>query len=105
MSAFFEAYYGGMEALRTEEDFYELAMGYFEKAKRMGVRYAEVMVDLQAHTRRGVGTAVVMEGLRRSREDAGRNFNVCIARIIMINKETEKCLMTNRSQAISLYAF
>ncbi|EHK99084.1 putative Uncharacterized deaminase [Glarea lozoyensis 74030] len=39
ISAFFDAYYGGMEALRTESDFYELAMDYFEKAARMNVRY------------------------------------------------------------------
>ncbi|KUJ15318.1 adenosine deaminase [Mollisia scopiformis] len=76
VSAFFEAYYGGMEVLRTEEDFYELAMAYFDKAKAMNVRYAEVMFDLQAHTRRGVGVETVMVALRRAREDAEKHLDV-----------------------------
>jgi adenosine deaminase len=50
VSAFFEAYYGGMECLVKEEDFYELAMSYFSRAKEMGVRYCEVMFDPQAYT-------------------------------------------------------
>ena len=41
ISAFFDAYYGGMEVLRSEEDFYELAMDYFVKAAAMNVRYCE----------------------------------------------------------------
>ncbi|RMZ85554.1 hypothetical protein DV737_g577, partial [Chaetothyriales sp. CBS 132003] len=36
--AFFDLYYGGMDVLQTEEDFYELAMGYFKKAVEMKVR-------------------------------------------------------------------
>ncbi|KAE8445172.1 hypothetical protein EG329_013669 [Mollisiaceae sp. DMI_Dod_QoI] len=76
VSAFFEAYYGGIEVLKTEEDFYELTIAYFKKAKEMKVRYAEVMFDLQAHTRRGVGVEVVMSALRRAREDAERILNV-----------------------------
>jgi hypothetical protein len=33
---FFEIYYGGFELLQTEEDFYDLAMGYFERAVVLG---------------------------------------------------------------------
>ncbi|CZS96435.1 uncharacterized protein RCO7_04881 [Rhynchosporium graminicola] len=31
VSAFFDAYYGGVDVLRTADDFYDLAMGYFER--------------------------------------------------------------------------
>lgn len=75
-----------MEVLRTEEDFYELAMAYFERAKEVGIRYAEVMVDVQRHTKRGIGIEVVMSALSRAREDAKKlfdvksNFIVCFVR-------------------------
>jgi adenosine deaminase len=79
LSAFFEAYYGGMEVLRREEDFYDLAVEYFERARRMGVLYCEVMFDVQAHMRRGVGIEVVLSGLGRARREAERTLGVSFA--------------------------
>lgn len=65
-----------MEVLKTEEDFYELAMAYFKKAEEMGVRYAEVMVDVQRHTKRGVGVEVMIGAMTRARVDADKGLNV-----------------------------
>lgn len=76
ISAFFEAYYGSMEVLLEEEDFFELAMGYFEKAGSMEVRYCEVLFDIQAHTRRGVSVKAVMDGFKRAQEKAEKELNV-----------------------------
>jgi adenosine deaminase len=76
VSAFFDAYYGGMEALRTQEDFYELAMDYFEKAAKMNVRYCEPFFDPQAHTRRGIEFETFMKGFKRAQIDAERDLNV-----------------------------
>lgn len=76
ISAFFEAYYGSMEVLLEEEDFFELAMGYFEKAGSMEVRYCEVFFDIQAHTRRGVSVKTVMDGFRRAQVKAEKELNV-----------------------------
>lgn len=59
-----------MEVLKTEEDFYELAMAYFFRARDMGVVYCEVMFDVQAHTRRGVGIETFMRGLKSARREA-----------------------------------
>lgn len=73
---FFEIYYGGFELLRTEEDFYELAMGYFERAREMNVVYCEPFFDVQGHTRRGVPIHVVMGGFRRAQIHAEQHFNV-----------------------------
>ncbi|PBK69557.1 adenosine deaminase [Armillaria solidipes] len=69
LPTFLEAYYGGMEVLRTEEDFYDLAMEYFAKAADMNIRYADPFFDPQAHTRRGVALAAVMNGLERAKRD------------------------------------
>lgn len=87
-----------MEVLRTEEDFYELAMSYFERAKGMGVRYCEVMVDVQRHTRRGVGIEVIFSALRRAREGGEKKFNVSFC-----DRELGKWLTCNRSRAVSSY--
>jgi adenosine deaminase len=76
ISAFFEAYYGGMEALLVEEDFYELAMAYFRRAKEMNVRYCEPFFDPQTHTRRGVSIDTVMRGFCRAQIEAERSLNV-----------------------------
>lgn len=76
ISAFFEAYYGGMEVLRTEEDFYDLAMNYFVRASTMNIRYCEPSFDLQAHTRRGVHIDTIMRGFRRANTEAKKNLNV-----------------------------
>lgn len=76
ISAFFEAYYGGMEALRTEEDFYDLAMGYFERAAAMNVRYCEPLFDPQGHTRRRIPFETFMGGFRKAQAKADIDLNV-----------------------------
>ena len=77
VSAFFDAYYGGMDCLRMERDFYDLAWAYFERARGMNVVYCEVFVDLQAHTRRCVSVEAVLGGLGRARRDAWEKLSVC----------------------------
>ena len=73
---FFEAYYGGFSLLRTSQDYYDLAIAYFEKAAEMNVRYCEPFFDPQGHTRRGVGMDVLMKGLRRAQVEAEGRLNV-----------------------------
>lgn len=65
-----------MEVLRDEEDFFDLVVEYCERARGMGAVYCEVMVDLQAHTRRGVAVECVMSGLRRAREEVEGRLGV-----------------------------
>ena len=62
--------------LRTEQDFYDLAMDYFRVAKAMNVRYSEPFFDPQAHTRRGIELGVVMDGLAHAKADAESNLGV-----------------------------
>ncbi|TVY60792.1 putative deaminase, partial [Lachnellula suecica] len=73
---FFEAYYGGFDLLQTMEDYYDLAMGYFERASQMNVRYCEPFFDPQGHTRRGISMEVMMSGFRKAQADAEKNLNV-----------------------------
>ena len=63
LQSFLDLYYELTAVLQRPEDFAELAEAYFARAAAQGVRHAEVFVDPQAHTSRGVPLEVVMEGL------------------------------------------
>jgi adenosine deaminase len=70
LTSFLVGYYASMRVLLVEDDFYDLAMAYFRKARAQNVVYAEVFFDPQAHTSRGVPFAAVIGGLDRARRDA-----------------------------------
>ena len=74
--SFFEAYYGGFEVLKTKQDYYDLAMHYFERAAAMNVRYCEVFFDPQGHTRTGITWETMMNGFREAQKKAEEDLNV-----------------------------
>jgi len=76
LPSFLTVYYAGMRVLRTEPDFYDLAMAYLSRAAAQNVRHAEIFFDPQAHTGRGVPFDVVIRGLRRAVMDAGARLGV-----------------------------
>ncbi|HEX3467904.1 MAG TPA: adenosine deaminase [Candidatus Elarobacter sp.] len=63
LQSFLDLYYAGMNVLRTEQDFEELADAYFARARAQGVVHAEIFFDPQAHTSRGVAFETVLDGL------------------------------------------
>ncbi len=63
LASFLAVYYPAMDVLRTEQDFTDLAWAYLQRAAAQGVRRAEIFFDPQAHTSRGVGFDVVVDGL------------------------------------------
>jgi adenosine deaminase len=70
LPSFLAMYYEGMAVLQAEEDFYDLAMAYFRKARSQNVVYAEVFFDPQAHTARGVRFETVLDGFRQAQRAA-----------------------------------
>jgi adenosine deaminase len=70
LQSFLDIYYQGAAALQTPQDFYDLITGYFDRAAADGVRHAEIFVDPQTHTGRGIGFEVFMEGFRSAMADA-----------------------------------
>ena len=60
---FLDIYYQGAAVLRTELDFRDLAVAYFDRAAADRVTHAEIFFDPQTHTARGVPFGVVMAGL------------------------------------------
>jgi adenosine deaminase len=60
---FLDIYYAGADVLRTEEDFRDLALAYFDRAAADGVVHAEIFFDPQTHTHRGIPFGVAANGL------------------------------------------
>ena len=62
LQSFLDIYYAGASVLLKEQDFYDMAMAYFARAKADHVVHAELFFDPQTHTERGVA---VRHGDRR----------------------------------------
>ena len=76
LQSFLDIYYQGMRVLLKEQDFYDLASGYLERAHADRVRHAEIFFDPQGHTGRGVPLESVISGIRRAQLDAGERFGI-----------------------------
>jgi adenosine deaminase len=76
LASFLAVYYEGMNALRTDRDFHDLAMAYYSKARSQNVVYAEVFFDPQAHTSRGIPFEAFIDGFDRARQEAEATFGL-----------------------------
>lgn len=76
LQSFLDLYYAGASVLLHEQDFYDMAWAYFEKARADHVVRAELFFDPQTHTARGVPMATVIEGLGRACADAQSKLGI-----------------------------
>ncbi|MGP9687184.1 adenosine deaminase [Halomonas sp. AOP25-F1-15] len=82
LQEFLALYFQGMNVLRKEEDFYDLAMDYFKRARGEGVVHIDVHFDPQAHLQRGVPLDVVMSGLLKAKQEAEETLDLTIGLIM-----------------------
>ncbi|MEF7612683.1 adenosine deaminase [Aquincola sp. MAHUQ-54] len=82
LQSFLDIYYAGASVLLKEEDFFDMAMAYFHRAKADNVVHAELFFDPQTHTDRGVPFQTVIDGLTRAGETAQRELGVSSALIM-----------------------
>jgi adenosine deaminase len=87
---FLEIYYQGMSVLITEQDFYDLAFAYLQRAHADNVRHVEMFFDPQGHTSRGIAFATVVNGLHRAIADAGRELGVRASLIMCFLRHLEE---------------
>lgn len=87
LQSFLDLYYDNMRVLRTEQDFFELGAAYLRRAHAGGVAHAEMFVDPQAHSRRGVPEAVVLGGLHRAIESIGKETGITASIIVCILRD------------------
>jgi adenosine deaminase len=76
LQSFLDIYYAGASVLLKEEDFYDMAWAYFQRAKADNVVHAELFFDPQTHTDRGVDIGVVIEGLARACRQAQTELGI-----------------------------
>jgi len=70
LQSFLDIYYAGAGVLLTEQDFYDMAWAYLQRARHDNVLRAEIFFDPQTHTARGVAMETVITGLHRACGDA-----------------------------------
>jgi len=73
---FLDLYYQGMGVLRTEEDFYDLAWAYLEKARAQNILHAEIFFDPQGHTTRGIAFETVIDAICRALDNARKRLGI-----------------------------
>lgn len=82
LQSFLDLYYAGCDVLRDEDDFYDLALAYFERAHADRVVHAEIFFDPQTHTARGVPMATVVGGLVRAQRTAEERWGLTSSLIL-----------------------
>jgi adenosine deaminase len=76
LQSFLDIYYAGASVLLTEQDFFDMAWAYFERAAADNVVHAEVFFDPQTHTERGVPMETVIVGLEHACRRAHAEFGL-----------------------------
>ena len=82
LQSFLDIYYAGASVLLKEQDFFDMAMAYFERAAADHVVRAELFFDPQTHTERGVPIKTVIDGLSRACAEAQRRHGISAALIL-----------------------
>jgi adenine deaminase len=82
LQSFLDAYYSGASVLQKEQDFFDMAWAYLQRAAADNVVRAEIFFDPQTHTARGVAMQTVIDGLHRACERASRELGVSAALIL-----------------------
>jgi adenosine deaminase len=91
LQSFLDLYYAGAAVLRKEEDFFDMAWAYFERAAADNLVHAEVFFDPQTHTERGVPIEAVIVGLEHACRRAHAEFGIS-AKLIL-------CFLRHLSEA------
>ncbi|MFI8632954.1 adenosine deaminase [Microbacterium sp. NPDC077663] len=87
LQSFLDLYYACMMALRTEQDFTDLAVAYFERAAADGVHHVEMFFDPQIHAANGVPVDVVIDGLRAGFAVAAERFGITGGLIVCVVRD------------------
>ncbi|UTZ23487.1 adenosine deaminase [Vibrio campbellii] len=76
LQSFLDIYYQGANALRTEQDFYDLTWAYLERCKADNVIHTEIFFDPQTHTDRGIEFETVINGIHRAMQDGNEQLGI-----------------------------
>jgi len=82
LQSFLDIYYAGASVLLHEQDFFDLAWGYLQRAAAEHIIRAELFFDPQTHTARGVPIEGVIHGLSRACQQAQSDLGLSAALIL-----------------------
>jgi adenosine deaminase len=82
LQSFLDIYYAGASVLLKEQDFFDMAWAYLERAAADNVVRAEIFFDPQTHTARGVAMETVIKGLHRACRKAEGGLGVSASLIL-----------------------
>ncbi|NDC61218.1 MAG: adenosine deaminase [Betaproteobacteria bacterium] len=82
LQRFLDIYYAGASVLQKQQDFYDMAWAYFQRAKADNVVHAEIFFDPQTHTARQVSMQTVITGLHRACLDAQTQLGISSSLIL-----------------------
>jgi adenosine deaminase len=87
LQSFLDLYYANLATLRTPEDYADMTEAYLARAAIAGVRHAEVFLDLQAHTARGIPLEAVLEGVTSALDTSERRHGISTGLIVTILRD------------------
>lgn len=82
LQSFLDIYYAGASVLLKEQDFFDMAWAYLQRAAADNVVHTEIFFDPQTHTARGVPMETVINGLHRACSQAGAALGVSACLIL-----------------------
>jgi len=101
LQSFLDIYYAGASVLLHEQDFYDMAWAYLERAAADHVVHTEMFFDPQTHTERGVPMQAVIEGLHRACVDAQAKLGVSAQLILCFLRHlSEEAALQTLEQAL-----
>ena len=82
LQEFLDIYHAGTLVLRVEQDFYDMAWAYLQRAAADQVLHTEIFFDTQTHTGHGLSADVVINGLHRACVDAQTQLGISATLIL-----------------------
>ncbi len=76
LQGFLDIYYQGMNVLRHEEDYFDLASAYMDRCAAGNVTHVEVFFDPQGHTARGVSFGTLIGGVLGGLRQGGKTHGI-----------------------------
>ena len=91
LQTFLDLYFAAAAVLRTEQDFFDMAFAYLERAAAENIVHAEIFFDPQTHTQRGVAIEAVILGLahacRRAHAEWGLSAKLILCFLRHLSEE------------------
>jgi adenosine deaminase len=101
LQSFLDIYYAGASVLLKEQDFFDMAWAYFERAAADNVVHAEIFFDPQTHTDRGVAMETVIVGLEHACRRAHAEFGISAKLILCFLRHlSEEAAFETLAQAL-----